>query len=1495
MKKTIKIFCVALFALLVACGFTAFADDTVFFVNETFDNLADGELPSWVNQYGGTNERQQAQLIYGAYTVSEDNKALLLGRSNVERVLTLTTAKSFGNSFVMSVDYMPGEKCLGIVASVEGASGNFAPYMIKDNKILNCSSVQIGSLSKNKFTNITVVFDVTNRKYDLYIDGKLTVSKDSLYGTLTTPQNFRLFPFDMSEESEMFVDNLRIYSGNKIRTDFEKTEFNTKITDYMPFTRQVFDFAYLNSKYLYDDTQSKITGYQSYVTYSTNGNQILLNRFLNNMNKDRENDYIEMKKTTVNGNCEMYIRFYWNKNARYYSASVDISSDTFPGEARILSCYGYKTVNGVRTTYKIADPVVMTQDGELVSTNGQTIGRVAPGAFTNVALAIDATERTIDVYVDDVLKVKGIKIPDEFYGMYDVRMSIESKYSNGNLTLDNFKVIQLSKPYVAGKAYQTVGFTDNEEFVKYLKDKIALSGFSGEISVDGVKSELGIKPFMYDDKYEVVYVGGDALNAAFGIDAKTSGNTLSGDGFKAEAGNFTVELNGREYTLDNAPILKDGEVLVSFTDIAKKVFGKYVVTDGYGLVLVSDYEVKVDRDNEREPWETSYMDGWDTPLLALHKYMLYDRPSTEVVAQTVESADDSVLSMHPRIGITASDIEVMKEKRTTDERLDRMITSLIKKADNYIKKETLPNFQFSQSIRAYNTIEFLPLATKIEAFATAYWFTGEQKYVDAAWRQMEETFTWPQWNQAHSLDLGRIMTAYGLAYDWMYDGFTPEQRKTILDKTYELAVIPTIDSYYQITGNPTGNAEFKYKVSNFNCMSNGGLFTFAMAVIGDASDEQKEILCDGVSCAVRSMEVFLQAMIPGGGWPESAFYWKEHKFLAIGLLALNDTLGTTFSLEDSPGLRETTDWFIAMNGPLYANNFHDSPTDVETLYNTDVYCGIALFAKLYDGMEDEVAWRFDQLEKEAYSNLSVFDLLGYSLKVGDADNLPLDNYTPGISSFASKGSVTDWNELYLSSHAGMVTGAHAQPDVGTFVFDILGERWATDLGSENYYDKATATQQGNSDNMYRDRTESHNVMLFNPSLEKTKGTGSDQLYRTYTELDKYESKSKGAFVIYDMTEPYSNEVSDYHRGIMSSDDRRSAIIRDEFTVLKENTEALWLMTTKADVEVTKDGCMLSQNGKRVKMEIDTDALSYEIYTTAAEGFYGNENYGYKESLEKDNSEYTRIVVEMKVNDSAYINVRLYPMDEGLEFTKMYNVPLSKWSVPDGERSEREKLGVKEVFVNGYSIQSSRVVSTPANEKMPEITVSLEDPSLKYEIFPASDINGSTIVRVYSTKIPGYYKDTEITYKDGKLIKTNVNAFESYMAVASWEMATHSTVVDIDYLDDENIETRWGCANLGDYACLDYGEPVYIEHFAAAYWEGAQRAFTYEIYVSNDAANWKLAASVQSSGMLDAEDGYEIIDVEPVTARYVKIVNSGGNTKTNSLNIFEFKTLGKTIK
>ena len=135
-------------------------------------------------------------------------------------------------------------------------------------------------------------------------------------------------------------------------------------------------------------------------------------------------------------------------------------------------------------------------------------------------------------------------------------------------------------------------------------------------------------------------------------------------------------------------------------------------------------------------------------------------------------------------------------------------------------------------------------------------------------------------------------------------------------------------------------------------------------------------------------------------------------------------------------------------------------------------------------------------------------------------------------------------------------------------------------------------------------------------------------------------------------------------------------------------------------------------------------------------------------------------------------------------------------------------------------------------------------------------------------------------------------FTEYEIIGAEEEATHSNAVSIDDIYDGLYSTRWGAANIGDYAVLDIGSVQTVTHFASAQWEGEARTFYYQVLTSTDGINFTPVKDV-TTGPFDGIDGIlQVWEIVPTQARYIKILNTGGNTQTKAQNIYEFKVLKK---
>jgi hypothetical protein len=70
------------------------------------------------------------------------------------------------------------------------------------------------------------------------------------------------------------------------------------------------------------------------------------------------------------------------------------------------------------------------------------------------------------------------------------------------------------------------------------------------------------------------------------------------------------------------------------------------------------------------------------------------------------------------------------------------------------------------------------------------------------------------WNTAHFLDLAEMTAAFGIAYDWLYDSLTTDQRDTVRQAIIDYGLSYGLESY---TNSSSTYAWWQNVNGNWNC------------------------------------------------------------------------------------------------------------------------------------------------------------------------------------------------------------------------------------------------------------------------------------------------------------------------------------------------------------------------------------------------------------------------------------------------------------------------------------------------------------------------------------------------------------------------------------------------------------------------------------------------------------------------------------------------------
>jgi hypothetical protein len=512
---------------------------------------------------------------------------------------------------------------------------------------------------------------------------------------------------------------------------------------------------------------------------------------------------------------------------------------------------------------------------------------------------------------------------------------------------------------------------------------------------------------------------------------------------------------------------------------------------------------------------------------------------------------------HPRLILTEQRLTELRELERSDELLARCRRDVLARAQKQLDADPLVYEKKGPRLLKVSRDGL----DRVYTLALAWRLTGEDKYAEAAKRNLLAVCEFKDWNPSHFLDTAEMAHAVGVGYDWLHAWLDEPTRATLREALVDKGLRPGLAGYHS-KGRPGWWHRSEY---NWNQVCNGGLLIGALAV----ADERPELAREIVHRAVATLPRALESYEPDGAWAEGPGYWDyATRYTAYALAALETALGTDFGLSERRGLRRTGFFPLYMTGPTGEPfNFADAGSSSRRR-NTPV---LLYLARRYDEPTFAAAERAIIRERGART----MDYVWYGPVEGEPAKLELDKR------FEGKGEVVvmrsawdDPNALFLGVKAGANRVNHAHLDLGSFVLDALGVRWARELGRDNYnlpgyWDKG---EGGRRWDYYRLGTRSHNVPLVNGRNQRVAGVA------TFAEF------GDGRAVV-ELTSAYREPAVHVWREVALVEGRRAVETRDRF-LLREPCEITWGMTTDAEIETTDDGrAVLTLDGRRLEAEI----------------------------------------------------------------------------------------------------------------------------------------------------------------------------------------------------------------------------------------------------------------------------------------------------------------------
>ncbi|MBC7979354.1 MAG: heparinase II/III family protein, partial [Armatimonadetes bacterium] len=388
---------------------------------------------------------------------------------------------------------------------------------------------------------------------------------------------------------------------------------------------------------------------------------------------------------------------------------------------------------------------------------------------------------------------------------------------------------------------------------------------------------------------------------------------------------------------------------------------------------------------------------------------------------------------------------------------------------------------------------------------------------------------------------------------------------------------------------------------NHNPVNNGGLIVGALAI----AELQPQLARKVVERAIKFLPLAAEPYAPHGSYPEGPTYWSYGTtFHVFAVEALRSVFNTSCGLEKFPGFLESIDFMSQMKGPTgHDYNFGDATAAplTETIDRFTSEPVVFWFAR-EKGRREIAEVEIKSLAKamsivksaaapkdqKPLSRHLAFEVLWWNPElppISPIYALPLHWTADGLMPIAVMRS--KWNDpsaSFIALKGGTPNNSHGQMDIGSFILEADGIRWALDMGGESY-DKMRAakldlwnySQDSDRWTTFRPGPEGHNILRFNNARQDI--TGMARITRLPDDQGIIGD-------VADLTSLYRSQVEKVTRTVKLRPDR-SITIEDAWTTASNDVEVSFQWLTKAKITLVPTGVLLEHAGKSLRVNVET--------------------------------------------------------------------------------------------------------------------------------------------------------------------------------------------------------------------------------------------------------------------------------------------------------------------
>ena len=542
-------------------------------------------------------------------------------------------------------------------------------------------------------------------------------------------------------------------------------------------------------------------------------------------------------------------------------------------------------------------------------------------------------------------------------------------------------------------------------------------------------------------------------------------------------------------------------------------------------------------------------------------------------AQTDSLPFMTELTGHPRLLLLAEEEGGIKRTIGSDKVWNNLHQAILAESDALLTVAPIERIQIGRRLLDKSR----EALRRLFYLSYAYRMTQENKYLQRAEKEMLAIAAFSDWNPTHFLDVAEMTMAVSIGYDWCYGHLSDVSRTAIKEAILKKGLEPSLDPKYN---------SWLTATHNWNQVCNAGMTYGAIATFEDNPELSRKI----INRALQSIHLPMGDYGPDGAYPEGYGYWGYGtSFNVMFISAMEKLFAKDFGLSSQPGFLKTAGFMENMTGPS-GNPFNYSD------------------AGSAGGLQVAMFWFASKTDDPSLLWVERSRLLARDPKSFVRDRLlpavMLWSHGAGMNSItAPKATVwtgkgknpvalmrtswTDSNAIYVGMKGGSVSVNHAHMDIGSFVMEAQGVRWAMDFGMQEYESLESKgielfgkTQDAQRWTVFRYTNLVHNTLTANGQHQRVTG---------HAPLTSTSANPRFMNAVTDLSEIYKGQLLKAVRGI-GIVQGQYVVVRDEIETGQEQTTLRWTLLTPADARITgKNSIELTRNGKKLTLQVQEPA------------------------------------------------------------------------------------------------------------------------------------------------------------------------------------------------------------------------------------------------------------------------------------------------------------------